>query len=38
VDPDRAPQMRLANTLAIRRAQWLEKRQPLLFVSAEIRE
>jgi hypothetical protein len=38
VDPDRVPQLRLVNTLAIRRAQWLETRMSDLFVTAELTE
>jgi predicted anti-sigma-YlaC factor YlaD len=38
VDPDGVPELRLVNTLAIRRAQWLETRMPDLFVTAELKE
>ena len=38
VDPDKVPELRLVNTLAIRRAQWLETRMPDLFVTAELTE
>jgi predicted anti-sigma-YlaC factor YlaD len=38
VDPDRVPELRLVNALAIRRAQWLETRMPDLFVTAELTE
>jgi len=38
VDPDRVPELRLVNTLAIRRAQRLETRMPDLFVTAELTE
>src|SRR5579872_1964867 len=38
IDPDRVPELRLVNTLAIRRAQWLETRIPDLFVTAELTE
>lgn len=34
VDPDKSPQARLLNTMALRRAQWLEKRLPQLFLTA----
>ncbi|MEE8533333.1 MAG: TRAP transporter TatT component family protein, partial [Alphaproteobacteria bacterium] len=36
VDPDAVPALRLANTLARRRAQWLESRIPELFVDADL--
>ena len=35
VDPDRVPELRLVNTIARRRAQWLESRIPDLFVDAD---
>ncbi len=35
VNPDRAPKLRLVNTIARRRAQWLESRIPDLFVDAD---
>ena len=35
VDPDRTPELRLVNTIARRRAQWLESRIPDLFVDAD---
>jgi predicted anti-sigma-YlaC factor YlaD len=35
VDPDRAPELRLVNTIARRRARWLESRIPDLFVDAD---
>ena len=38
VDPDRVPEFRLVNTLAIRRAHWLEQRIPELFVSGGLTE
>jgi predicted anti-sigma-YlaC factor YlaD len=38
VDPNRVPELRLVNALAIRRAQWLETRVPDLFVTAELTE
>ena len=38
VDPNRVPELRLVNTLAIRRAQWLETRMPDLFVTADLTE
>ena len=38
VDPDRVPELRLVNTLAIRRAEWLETRLPDLFVTAALAE
>ncbi|MGE5202968.1 MAG: TRAP transporter TatT component family protein [Acidobacteriota bacterium] len=38
VDPDRVPELRLVNILAIRRARWLETRMPQLFVTAELKE
>ena len=38
VNPDRVPELRLVNTLAIRRAEWLETRMPDLFVTAELTE
>jgi hypothetical protein len=38
VDPDKVPALRLANTLAIRRANWLEQRIPELFVAADVTE
>jgi predicted anti-sigma-YlaC factor YlaD len=34
VDPDKVPAVRLANTLAARRARWLESRIPNLFLEA----
>lgn len=38
VDPDVAPQSRLINTIARRRARWLEARIPQLFVEADVEE
>ncbi len=38
VDLDQAPQLRLVNTLAQRRARWLELRIPDLFLEADDRE
>jgi predicted anti-sigma-YlaC factor YlaD len=38
VDPDGVPELRLVNTLAIRRAHWLEDRVPELFVRADLTE
>jgi hypothetical protein len=38
VDPDKVPALRLANTLAIRRANWLEQRIPELFIAADVTE
>jgi tetratricopeptide (TPR) repeat protein len=38
VDPDEVTELRLANIIAQRRAQWLQKRIPDLFLDAEIRE
>jgi predicted anti-sigma-YlaC factor YlaD len=38
VDPDKVPDLRLANTMAIRRAHWLEQRTPDLFVNAAAPE
>ena len=38
VDPDAAPQLRLANILAQRRARWLESRIPDLFIDAGRKE
>jgi hypothetical protein len=38
VDPDNHPQFRLVNTVARRRAVWLESRIPDLFVEAEQKE
>lgn len=38
VDPDRAPELRLVNTIARRRAQWLESHIPDLFVDADSGE
>ncbi len=38
VDPERVPELRLVNTLAIRRAEWLETRMSDLFVTAELTE
>lgn len=38
VDPDAVPELRLVNTLANRRAHWLETRMPELFVTAELTE
>ncbi len=35
VDPDRTPELRLVNTIARRRARWLESRIPDLFVDAD---
>ena len=35
VDPDRTPELRLVNTIAQRRARWLESRIPDLFVDAD---
>jgi predicted anti-sigma-YlaC factor YlaD len=38
VDPDRVPQLRLVNAVAIRRALWLEQRTPDLFVTVALGE
>jgi len=38
VDPDKVPDLRLVNTIAIRRAHWLEERIPDLFVGASLTE
>lgn len=38
VDPDEVPQLRLGNIIAQRRARWLEKRIPDLFLEAEETE
>ena len=38
VDLDQAPQLRLVNTIAQRRAHWLESRIPNLFLEADDRE
>ena len=38
VDPERAPEIRLINTIARRRANWLQSRIPDLFVEAELTE
>lgn len=38
IDPDAAPQLRLANVLAQRRARWLESRIPDLFIDADRKE
>jgi hypothetical protein len=38
VDPNRVPSLRLANTVARRRARWLETRIPELFVEANGKE
>jgi predicted anti-sigma-YlaC factor YlaD len=38
VDPDKVPEMRLANTVAQRRARWLETRIPDLFLQANGKE
>jgi hypothetical protein len=38
VDPDKVPEMRLANTVAQRRARWLETRIPDLFLQANEKE
>ena len=35
IDPDKVPTLRLANTLARRRAQWLMLRIPDLFIEAD---
>ena len=35
IDPDNAPELRLANTIAQRRALWLQERIPDLFLEAE---
>jgi hypothetical protein len=35
VDPDRAPDDRLVNTIAKRRAEWLQTMIPMLFVDAD---
>jgi predicted anti-sigma-YlaC factor YlaD len=35
VDPDRTPELRLANTVARRRALWLRSRIPALFLEAD---
>jgi len=38
VDPDKVPDLRLVNTMSIRRAHWLEDRIPELFVGASLTE
>lgn len=38
VDPDREPELRLANTIARERAHWLQGRVPELFLLAEVEE
>jgi predicted anti-sigma-YlaC factor YlaD len=38
VDPDKVPSLRLANTIAQRRARWLQTRIPELFVTADNEE
>ncbi len=38
VDPDKVPELRLVNTVAIRRAHWLQQRIPELFAGAELTE
>jgi predicted anti-sigma-YlaC factor YlaD len=38
VDPDEVPELRLANIIAQRRARWLQKRIPDLFLETEITE
>lgn len=38
VDPDKVPELRLVNTVAIRRAQWLQQRIPELFAGADLTE
>ena len=38
VDPDQVPELRLANIIAQRRARWLQKRIPDLFLEAELME
>ena len=38
VDPDKVPETRLVNTVAIRRARWLQQRIPELFAGAELTE
>jgi predicted anti-sigma-YlaC factor YlaD len=38
VDPDEVPELRLGNIIAQRRARWLQKRIPDLFLEAEITE
>ncbi len=35
IDPDEIPELRLENTIAQRRAKWLETRIPVLFVNVE---
>jgi hypothetical protein len=35
IDPDKVPTLRLANTLAHHRAQWLMSRIPDLFIEAD---
>ena len=38
VDPDEVPELRLANIIAQRRARWLQKRIPDLFLETELTE
>ena len=38
VDPEKVPDLRLVNTMAIRRAHWLEQRTPDLFVTTAATE
>lgn len=38
VDPDEVPKLRLVNTIARRRARWLQSRIPELFVEADTKE
>lgn len=38
IDPDKVPELRLANIIAQRRARWLQKRIPDLFLEAELTE
>jgi hypothetical protein len=38
VDPDEVPELRLANIIAQRRAHWLQKRIPDLFLETELME
>jgi hypothetical protein len=38
VDPEKVPDLRLVNTMAIRRAHWLQQRTPDLFVNTATTE
>jgi TRAP transporter T-component len=38
VDPEKVPELRLVNTIAVRRARWLEQRTPDLFVNVSAGE